>query len=317
MQKITILGAAGATGKAITHELAKRKQDLRLVGRQADRLRAAFPTLRAEIVAADLETAEGAERALQGADVAILTLGLPYDQFGRYPGLMRNVVTAGERAGVSRFVLVTNIYAYGAPQTTGLIDETHPREPHTFKGRMRLEQECILEQSPMEWLILRLPDFYGPEAELSHARMILEAALAGKAADVFSPAHTPHQFVYTPDVGPIAADLLEKREGWRETYHFAGSGEITVAEFARQAFAAAGRPPKLRTVYPWMLRLLGLFSPIMREFVEMMYLHETPVNLSDRKLERLLGPLHRTPYAEGIAASLARMKAKPFAPMPA
>jgi hypothetical protein len=66
----------------------------------------------------------------------------------------------------------------------------------------------------------------------------------------------------------------------------------------------------------WLLRILGQFSPLMREFVEMNYLHETPVNLSDAKLERLLGPLRRTSYEEGIRASLERMKARPFAPVP-
>ena len=315
MNKIVILGAAGATGKAIAEELMARGANLRLVGRRAQRIREAFPNTSAEIVEADVETAAGAERAMAGAQTAILTLGLPYDQFGRYPGLMRNIVEAAERAGVRRFVHVTNIYPYGRPQTE-LVEETHPRQPHTFKGRMRLEQERILEASGLEWLILRLPDFYGPEAELSHARLMMEAALKGGTADVFAPATTPHQFVYTPDVGPIVADLLAKEEGWREVYHFAGSGLTTVEQFAREIYAAAGKKPKLRVARKWMVWLMGLFSPVMKEFVEMMYLHETPVNLSDAKLERLLGPLRRTSYAEGIRKTLDRMKAKPFAPMP-
>lgn len=315
MSNIVILGAAGATGKAITEELSRRGASLRLVGRNANRIREAFPGTTAEILSADLETASGAMDALKGAHTAILTLGLPYDQFGRYPALMQNLVSAAERSGVQRFVLVTNIYPYGLPQSE-LIDETHPRAPHTFKGRMRLEQERILEASKLEWLILRLPDFFGPEAELSHARMIMDAALAGKAADVFAPSTTPHQFVYTPDVGPIVSDLLDHSDGWRQTYHFAGSGLTTVHAFAEQVYAALGKPVKTRTAYKWMVRLMGLFSPIMREFVEMFYLHETPVNLSDAKLERLLGPLNRTSYADGIRLSLSRMEQRPFAPMP-
>lgn len=315
MSKITILGAAGATGQAITNELTKRQATLRLVGRRAEPIREAFPDSSAEILTADLETPEGAKRALQGASVAIMTLGLPYDQFGRYPALMQTVVDAAVQAGVQRFVLVTNIYPYGRPQCSQ-VDETHPLNPHTFKGQMRLRQEEILQASPLEWIILRLPDFFGPQAELSHARLIMEAALAGKTADVFLPSTTPHQFVYTPDVGPVVANLLELDHGWGEVYHFAGSGLITVDAFARKVFAVAGTPAKLRVAPKWMVWLMGLFSPIMKEFVEMMYLHETPVNLDDSKLERLLGKLHRTSYEAGIARSLDRMRNKPFPPMP-
>lgn len=298
---IAILGAAGATGQAVSQELAARGARLRLVGRRAGRL----PEIPgAERVEADLETPDGARRALAGVETAVLTLGLPYDQFGRYPALMRNLVSAAEAAGVRRFLLVTSLYSYGLPQTDP-VTETHPRTPQTFKGRMRHEQERVLEASALEWIILRLPDFYGPAAEQSHAHMILAAARAGKPADLFYPATTPHQFVYTPDVGPVVADLLARADGWRETYHFAGSGLTTVEAFAREAFAAAGRPFRARVARKWMMRLMGLFSPLMRELAEMFYLHETPVNLDDRKLERHLGPLRRTPYAVGIRACLA------------
>ena len=35
------------------------------------------------------------------------------------------------------------MYPYGKPQTTP-VTEDHPRQPHTFKGRMRKEQEDVL-----------------------------------------------------------------------------------------------------------------------------------------------------------------------------
>ena len=289
--------------------------NLRLIGRRDKPIQDAFAGIDTDIVVADLETVEGARQAMQGASVAIMCVGLPYTQFNRYPSLMRTIVQAAEQAAVKRFVLLTNIYPYGRPQTE-IVLETHPRNPHTFKGQMRLEQENILLASSLDWIVLGLPDFFGPDAELSHARLIMEAALAGKSADLFAPATTPHQFVYTPDVGPIVADLLALDHGWREVYHFAGSGLISLEEFTREIFFAVGKPPKIRLARTWMVWLMGLFSPLMRELVELMYLYETPVILSDAKLEGLIGKLHRTSYDEGITKSLERMRAKPFAPMP-
>lgn len=316
MNKTVILGAAGAIGKAIGAELARRGQSVRVVGRQATRLQAAFAGVDVEITAADLETPEGAAAAVQGADTAVMAIGMPYPEFLRYPPMMRNVVGAAEKAGVRRFLLVTNIYPYGRPQTE-FVDETHPLNPSAFKGRMRMEQEQILQKTTrMEWMVLRLPDFFGPEAELSYARMIFEAALKGKSAQLFKPADIPHQFVYTDDAGPVAADLLAKETGWNEVYHFAGSGLVTVDALAQQIYSAAGKEYRRQLVPYWLLRIIGLFKPIMREFCEMNYLQSTPVNLSDAKLVRHLGTVRRTTYADGIAATLESMRKKPFAPLP-
>lgn len=308
MGKIAILGAAGATGKAVARELARRAETVRTVGRHAQRLEAAFGSLPVERLAADLETTDGAAAAVEGVDTAVMTLGLPYTDFRRYPALMRNVVEASERAGVRRLLLVTNIYAYGPPRAEW-IDERHPREPVAFKGRMKLEQECILEAAAeMQWIILRLPDFFGPEAELSYAKMIFDSAQRGRKANLFSPADTPHQFVYTGDVGPVVADLLARSDGWNEAYNFAGSGIITVEEFARRVYQLAGNPYRRRLAGPGIIRLLGLFQPMMREFAEMHYLQSTPVNLTDEKLVRHLGAVGRSSYDDGIAATWQAMQ---------
>jgi hypothetical protein len=50
---------------------------------------------------------------------------------------------------------------------------------------------------------------------------------------------------------------------------------------------------------------MGLFSAFMRELVEMHYLQTNPVLMDDTALHELLGPLHKTSYAEGVRACLA------------
>jgi nucleoside-diphosphate-sugar epimerase len=54
---------------------------------------------------------------------------------------------------------------------------------------------------------------------------------------------------------------------------------------------------------------MGLFSPLMRELVEMSYLHTTPVVLDDSALQKLLGPVKKTSYDEGIRKTLEAMRA--------
>jgi hypothetical protein len=54
-----------------------------------------------------------------------------------------------------------------------------------------------------------------------------------------------------------------------------------------------------------MLRLLGLFDPFLREFVEMHYLMTDPLIVDDSALQQLLGAVTKTPYSEGVRQSLA------------
>lgn len=49
-----------------------------------------------------------------------------------------------------------------------------------------------------------------------------------------------------------------------------------------------------------MLRVLGMFNPLMRELVEMNYLMTDPLVLDDSALAQRLGPIVKTPYEEGI-----------------
>ena len=136
-------------------------------------------------------------------DTIFYTVGVPYTDFALHPKLTRVVLDAAINAGVSRFVLVGTVYPYGIPQRE-LVNESHPRNPHTFKGRMRKEQEDLVLQAygrnGLRTTLLRPPDFYGPESELSYAADMFKAAVQGRRADVIGPIDTLHEFIYVPDV---------------------------------------------------------------------------------------------------------------------
>ncbi len=59
-----------------------------------------------------------------------------------------------------------------------------------------------------------------------------------------------------------------------------------------------------------MLRVMGLFNPLLREVVEMHYLFETGVIMDDSALRGLLGEVHKTSYEDGIRETLRVMRAR-------
>ncbi|HVB37089.1 MAG TPA: NAD(P)H-binding protein [Vicinamibacterales bacterium] len=314
--KVAIFGAVGTIGRSVTAALLARGDTVRVVARTETNLRDAFGGSNGvEIVPADLSTAEGCARAASGADAIVYAVGLPYTRaaFSAYPSMMHLAVTAARTAGVRRLLQIANVYSYGLPHTPR-VREDHPREPVAVKGRWRKEQEDVTlachGASGLETLVLRLPDFYGPFADRSLGNMILSAAAHGGRANMIGPIDTPHEFVFTPDVGPLVAALLSHATGWGEAYNFAGVGIITQRAFAMRAFAMAERRPRLRVASPRLVRMTGIFSPLMRELVEMTYLQTHPVLLDDSKLRALLGTVGKTSYEEGIQRTLQQLRVR-------
>ena len=309
MKKIGLFGAAGAVGKSIADALRAMGIEYRVVGRNRGELEKSFGgDPRAEIVTWNPDDPESVRAAARGVGTLIYLVGVPYDRFELHPVLMQKTLDGAIAEGVERLMLVGTVYPYGTPVTTP-VTETHPRTPQTYKGQMRKAQEEVLlkahAEGKIQGTVLRLPDFYGPGVEKSYLHSLFEAAAKKSGtANMLGPLDTPHQFVYVPDVGPVVLDLAAKPEAYGRWWHFAGSGVKTQLEIVGEVFAMAGRRPKTLVAGKTMLRVMGLFQPVMRELVEMNYLLTTPVLLDDSALVGLLGSVHRTSYAEGLRLTL-------------
>ena len=312
LRNVALFGAAGAIGTSVGAELQRRGIPFRAVGRSREKLERAFAKMPlAEIFPADLAQGRDAGAAARGVDTIVYCVGLPYPSHQLHPVLMRTTLEAAKLVGVPRLILPSSVYSYGVPRTSR-VAETHPREPHTRKGQYRKEQEDLVLQAhnsgALQTMILRLPDFYGPDADIGLANPIFRAALAGKTANWAGPINTPHEFVYTPDVGPVLADLALCEDAYGQAWNLGGAGAINSMDFITRIYRAVGKSPKYRAAGAGMLKVLGVFDATMREVVEMLYLQETPVILDDSKLTSRI-KVRKTPYDEGIPQTLEWMKA--------
>jgi nucleoside-diphosphate-sugar epimerase len=311
--KYAIFGANGAVGKELAKVLHEEKQEFRVVGRSEKQLRATFSKFEpyVQYCEADLSKTEGAMRASQGVDTVFYVVGVPYDQFALHPKISKVCTEAAAQSGVKRFVHLSTLYPYGRMQGSR-VTESHPREPHTFKGKMRKEQEDVVMsahgRSGMQVTILCPPDFYGGQSDLSLVYRVFAAALNGGKADVFAPIDKPHEFVFVPDLARTLYELSKREEAYGRRFNLAGYGAISTREFAEKVFTQVGQKPRLRIAGPLLLRIAGLFSPFMREFQEMHYLLTDPLFVDDSALQKLLPNLKKTSYDEGIRLTIARMK---------
>ncbi|GAB7525390.1 NAD-dependent epimerase/dehydratase family protein [Paraburkholderia sp. 2C] len=305
--RIGLFGAAGAAGRSIAAALRAQGQRYRAIGRARQALEAAFgDDPNADIATWNPHDPSSIAAAAAGLHTAIYLVGVPYDRFAMHPPLMRNTLAGLDAAGVERLILIGTVYPYGRPRQHP-VTEAHPREPHTFKGRMRREQEDLVldahGRNGLSTLVLRLPDFYGPGVERSFLHGVFEGAVRGGRAQMVGPIDIPHEFIFMPDLGPVVASLAHRAEAYGRVLHLGGAGTITPREVAARAYALAGREPKLMVAGKTMLRAIGLINPIMRELVEMHYLLTDPVVLDDSALQALIGPISKTSYDEGIRLS--------------
>ena len=316
MGKIALFGAAGAIGHSLADALRARGQEYRVVGRDRTRLEKAFGSdSRAELVTWNPDDPASVRAAARGIDTIVYLVGVPYNHFELHPKVMRQTLDGAIAEGVRRIVLIGTVYPYGTPQTTP-VTEDHPRNPTTFKGRMRKEQEDLLlaadKAGKIEAVILRLPDFYGPGVEASFLDRAFKAAVDDKTADMIGPIDTPHEFVFVPDVGPVVLDLAAKPEARGRWWNLAGAGVTSQKQLAEMAFGFTVKTLKTRVMGKTMLRIVGLFVPMMREMVEMHYLQTTPVLLDDTALLTLLGNVKKTTYADGVKKSIEYLHARKY-----
>ncbi|HEY8148930.1 MAG TPA: SDR family oxidoreductase [Vicinamibacteria bacterium] len=309
-RKVALIGAAGAIGQSIAAALRQAGRPCRVVGRSRASLVQSFgdqdPLV--EIATWNPDEPASVRAAVRGVDTIVYLVGVNYWQFELHPQLMAKTLAGAAAEGVPRLLLIGTVYPYGRARTDR-VREDHPREPHTFKGKMRKAQEDLLLEADaagrIEGAVVRLPDFYGPNVDKSFLHSAFVAATTGGTADMVGPLDKPHEFVFVPDVGPVVVKLLATPGAWGHVWHLAGAGVTTQRALVDEISRQAGRPVKVRVVGKFLLRVIGLFNPLMREMVEMHYLLTEPLIMDDSALQQLIGPIAKTSYSEGIRQTLA------------
>jgi uncharacterized protein YbjT (DUF2867 family) len=130
---ITVFGASGHTGGAAAAYLLAQGKQVRVVGRQQDKL-AALVAAGGEAAVGDIEDAAFVRRALTGAEAAYLLIppNLATDDFRAYQKRVAETLSAAvEAAGVRYVVLLSSIGAHH-PTGTGPIVGVHD-----FEERLR------------------------------------------------------------------------------------------------------------------------------------------------------------------------------------
>jgi nucleoside-diphosphate-sugar epimerase len=294
-----VLGAAGGTGSAVVRELATRGRNVRAVTRSG----AADVPEGVEQMAADVGTIDGARRACEGAGVAYHCAQPDYTKWAQLLPPMTNAILDGAAAAGAKLVFADNLYAYG-PADGPMIEQT-PELATGPKGRTRMEMaDAVLRahaEGKVRSTIGRSSDYYGPRGTASTlGANIMKPAVRGKRARWLGSLDQPHTCNYLEDMARALVTLAERDEADGRIWHLPAAEPLTGRQFLTLVFEAAGHRPKIGVVSRPMIKLAGLFSPILRELNETLYQFEQPFISDASKFQRVFGPFQPTPHAEAV-----------------
>jgi nucleoside-diphosphate-sugar epimerase len=293
----------GAVGRAVLDELVARGLPARAVSRRPP---AQLPP-GVDLTLADVTDAQAARRALDGATVVYHTASAPYDQWPKLlPPIMSGIVEASEASG-ARIVYADNLYAYGPVE--GPLTEALPDRATGPNGRVRAALANQLldahRSGKVRATIGRASDYYGPRGLQSTAGDRLFApALQGRPAQVLGDPDLPHTLTYLPDFARGLVELGLRDEALGDVWHVPSAPTVTMREFVRLVFEAAGHPPRQRVLPSFLLGLMALASPMMRAVREQQYQREAPWVVDHSKYAAAFGA-HVTPHAEAVPETLA------------
>ncbi|MDR4887297.1 SDR family NAD(P)-dependent oxidoreductase [Fredinandcohnia sp. QZ13] len=310
MKKALVLGASGGMGYAIVEELVERGIEVTAFARTKDKLEQLYRNRdKVQIVAGDVFDQEDLIHAASGMDVIFHAINIPYSEwYEKQPNLMRNVVQAAESANC-KLAIVDNIYAYGRGNGSK-VNEMYPKNPHTKKGKIRVELGNIAFQANIPVLIAHFPDFYGPNAANAMLTYTFDKVIQNKKAMFVGNQQNAREYIYTPDGAKAIVELSLHDKAYGQSWNIPAAGVISGEKVINIVRSHLQYQKSVSTVTKGMIRFLGIFDKQMREVVEMLYLTEDPVVLDGAKYEREIGPLPATPYEEGIKRTLDHMVKK-------
>lgn len=191
--------------------------------------------------------------------------------------------------------------------------ETSPVNAPSKKGQIRQQlHEMIMNEvgkNTLTALIARAADFYGPDNKNSALNMmVVENLLKGKKAQAFGDITKIHTYTYTPDAAKATALLGNTIDTYNQVWHVPTTKEkLSTLQWIQLIADELNVNARIQSVPTWMIQILGLFIPIMKEFPEMMYQYEQDYIFDSTKFEKRFG-ISATSPKDGIRILIENIK---------
>ncbi|CAM4088856.1 NAD-dependent epimerase/dehydratase family protein [Gillisia limnaea] len=298
----TIIGSGGAIGIELAKALKKYTSNIRLVSRNPKKVNSED-----QLFPADITKRDQLEKAVKGSDIIYVTVGFTYSYKAwreKWPNFVRDLISICKKENC-KLVFFDNIYMYDKDYLSGMTED-NPINPSSKKGKVRAEiAQMIMDEShtgKLKALIARSADFYGPSIENTSVltETVFKPLSKGKKANWLVSNKYKHSFTYTADAGKATAILGNTDAAYGQIWHLpTASDPLTGKQWIEKIAHTLNVKPKYQVAPKFLVRILGLFMPIMKETVEMLYQYDRDYVFDSSKFEKEFN-FEPTSYKQGI-----------------
>ncbi|MBN9293791.1 MAG: NAD-dependent epimerase/dehydratase family protein [Flavobacteriia bacterium] len=306
----TILGANGQIAEELARELYRNyTTDIRLVSRKPKKINDTD-----QLFPASLLDAQATDKAVEGSNIAYLTVGLPMnaqmweDQF---PVMMKNVIEACKKHQC-KLVFFDNTYMYAKtsePQT-----EESPFVPAGQKSSIRAKIATMLleeiSKKNIEAVICRAPEFYGPGKTQSITNsLIFDNIQKNRKLKVPIKDNTLRTLIWTPDASRAMALIGNTPDAYDQTWHLPCDDQrLTYKELINLASEIYQKDLPYSVIKMWMFQLGGLFNKQAKELQELLPRYKYDNIFISDKFKKRFPEFKFTSYQEGITGIMNEQK---------
>ncbi|AWN23594.1 NAD-dependent dehydratase [Deinococcus irradiatisoli] len=308
-----VIFGSGPLGRATLGALLKRGETRVRVVNRSGQLSGVPPYV--EVVRADAYHLESAQAAARGADIVYNCAAPTYSAQAwrtQLPLLWGNILESAA-AAQARLVIGDNLYMYdevAQRQPSQLIHEDLPMHSTTSKGQARIEvvqQMLVAYQSGrVELTFARGSNFFGPfaDAQSTLGGRVFGAILQGRTAQMLGHPDQPTSLTFIEDFGEAMVILGHSDAAFGRAWHVPNAPALTQRAALQRIAELAGQPLKFSVLPGWLLPVLGLAVPELREIREMLPKSQHPYLVSHERFADVYGDIH-TPLDTALERTLA------------
>jgi nucleoside-diphosphate-sugar epimerase len=269
----TIIGAGGGAGTEITKQLFNYTKDIRLVSRNPKKVNETD-----QLMKADLTDPAQLDKAVEGSEIVYVTIAFPYNaKVWRqlWPTFMKSLIEVCSKHK-TKIVFVDNVYLYEPKYLSDMTEET-PINPVSEKGKVRAEVAKMLmnavEKNKVEAIIARAPDFYGPGIIGNMLyQTVYQNLIKDKNPQWLGKLDVIHNFIYSKDIGKSVALLGNTRDAINQVWHLPTTDKkLSNRQWIELMMKAMNKQKKIQTMPDWLINILGIFIPILKELQDVGY----------------------------------------------
>lgn len=298
-----LIVGAGEVGSAVAVLLAEAGRNVVVVTRSGSGSR--HPLVRR--VAADAASVDALLAAEASAVVIYNCVNPEYTRWlTDWPPIAQAFIAYAERTGAV-LSTVSNLYPYG-PVTVPMTEDLPLAATGTkaqVRAQMWREAKAANDAGRIRATEVRGSDYVCRGAHSMLGDRVVPRVLAGKGVQLLGDVDQPHSWTAPVDVARMVITAASDPRGWGQAWHVPSNPPRSQREAVNDLADAAGvAHVKVSSAPAFVLSVMGLFQPMLKELKETDYQRERPYLLDDSRARTTFG-LEPTPWPDVLAALVA------------